>query len=87
MRRLLPVAQGTDPFHGTIEDNLRLGRPDATEADLVAAAALRTPMSSSDALPDEPLNRESASVGAPPSGGQRQRIAIARALLRNTTNE
>ena len=37
-RMIAVVAQDTYLFHGTVEENLRLGRPDATEADLVAAA-------------------------------------------------
>ena len=81
-RMIAVVAQDTYLFHGTVADNLRLGRPDATEADLVDAARAANAHDFIVALPDG-----YASVigerGTRLSGGQRQRIAIARALLRD----
>jgi ATP-binding cassette subfamily C protein CydCD len=76
------VAQDTYLFHGTIEDNLRLGRPDASETDLVAAASAANAHGFIIALPDG-YQTVIGERGARLSGGQRQRIAIARALLRD----
>ena len=76
------VAQDTYLFHGTIEDNLRLGCPDATEAELVAAARAANAHDFIEALPDG-YQTVIGERGARLSGGQRQRIAIARALLRD----
>jgi ATP-binding cassette, subfamily B, bacterial len=76
------VAQDTYLFHGTIEDNLRLGCPDASEAELVAAAHAANAHDFIDALPDG-YQTVIGERGARLSGGQRQRIAIARALLRD----
>jgi thiol reductant ABC exporter CydC subunit len=81
-RMIAVVAQDTYLFHGTIEDNLRLGRPDATEADLVAAARAANAHEFIDGLPDG-YQTVIGERGARLSGGQRQRIAIARALLRD----
>ncbi|MFE0763593.1 ABC transporter ATP-binding protein [Streptomyces smyrnaeus] len=82
MARIAIVFQDVYLFDGTIEDNVRLGRPDATDAEVRAAAAA--------ALLDEVVERLpggwSAHVGeggALLSGGERQRIAIARALLKD----
>jgi thiol reductant ABC exporter CydC subunit len=81
-RMIAVVAQDTYLFHGTIEDNLRLGHPDATEADLVAAARAANAHEFIDALPNG-YQTVIGERGARLSGGQRQRIAIARALLRD----
>jgi ATP-binding cassette subfamily C protein CydCD len=81
-RMIAVVAQDTYLFHGTIEDNLRLGRPHATEADLIAAARAANAHEFIDALPDG-YRTVIGERGARLSGGQRQRIAIARALLRD----
>jgi ABC-type multidrug transport system fused ATPase/permease subunit len=81
-RMIAVVAQDTYLFHGTIEENLRLGRPDASEADLVAAARAANAHEFIEALPDG-YQTVIGERGARLSGGQRQRIAIARALLRD----
>jgi len=80
--RIAVVSQDTWLFHGTVEDNLRMGKPDATADELHAAAR--------DANAEEfivRLPQGYATVvgerGVRLSGGQRQRIAIARALLRD----
>ena len=76
------VAQDTYLFHGTVEENLRLGRPDASDADVEAAAAAANAHDFISALPDG-YQTVIGERGARLSGGQRQRIAIARALLRD----
>jgi ABC-type multidrug transport system fused ATPase/permease subunit len=81
-RMIAVVAQDTYLFHGTIEDNLRLGRPDATDADLAAAARAANAHEFIAALPDG-YQTVIGERGARLSGGQRQRLAIARALLRD----
>ena len=81
-RMIAVVAQDTYLFHGTIEDNLRLGCPDASEAELVAAARAANAHDFIEALPDG-YQTVIGERGARLSGGQRQRIAIARALLRD----
>ena len=81
-RMIAVVAQDTYLFHGSIEDNLRLGCPDASEADLVAVARAANAHDFIEALPDG-YQTVIGERGARLSGGQRQRIAIARALLRD----
>ena len=76
------VAQDTTLFDGTIADNLRLGRHDASDADMVAAATAANIHDFISALPDGYETRI-GERGATLSGGQRQRIAIGRALLRD----
>jgi ATP-binding cassette subfamily C protein CydCD len=76
------VAQDTYLFHGSVEDNLRLGCPDATHDDLVAAAVSANAHDFITALP-QGYQTIIGERGTQLSGGQRQRIAIARALLRD----
>ena len=76
------VAQDAALFHGTIAENLRLGRPDATDAELEAAARAANAHDFIAALPDG-YATVIGERGARLSGGQRQRIAIARAVLRD----
>jgi ATP-binding cassette, subfamily B, bacterial len=79
-RQVAVVLQDTFLFSGTLADNIRYGRPEATDAEVarVAEAALVTEFA--DQLPDG-LDTELADGGTGLSGGQRQRIGIARALL------
>ena len=80
--RIAVVSQDTWLFHGTIEDNIRMGRPGASPEALRAAARaanaeefiLGTPQGYATVVGER---------GVRLSGGQRQRIAIARALLRD----
>jgi len=76
------VAQDTYLFYGTVADNLRVARPDATQAELEAAcrsanahAFIQSLARGYDTLIGE--------RGMRLSGGQRQRLAIARALLKD----
>lgn len=79
-RQFALVAQQPALFRGSVEDNLRYAKPDASQADIEAAARgahahdfiLRLPDGYQTGLGD-------GGVGL--SGGQRQRLAIARALL------
>ncbi len=67
-------------FDSTIRENIRLARPDASQADLDAVAVRARLLDWIESLPlgwDTPVGTHGASV----SGGQRQRIALARALL------
>ncbi|RQR35579.1 MULTISPECIES: ABC transporter ATP-binding protein [unclassified Burkholderia] len=76
------VAQDATLFDGSVADNLRLGRPDASDADMIAAARAANAHDFISALPDGYATRI-GERGLMLSGGQRQRIAIARALLRD----
>jgi len=83
LRRLIAVvSQDTYLFHGTVEDNLRMGRPDASQAELEAAARAANIHEAIAALP-QGYQTVVGERGVRLSGGQRQRIAIARALLRD----
>jgi ABC-type multidrug transport system fused ATPase/permease subunit len=78
---LLP--QETAIFTGTIWENLRYGRPEATDAEVLAVAKAADAHGFITALP-EGYDSELSQRGLSLSGGQRQRIAIARAMLRDT---
>jgi ATP-binding cassette, subfamily B, beta-glucan exporter len=69
-------------FHRSIADNLRVGRPEASEAELLAAARLAE---AHDFILRQPegYNTLVGERGATLSGGERQRLAIARALLKD----
>ena len=78
------VTQDTYLFHGTVADNLRFGKPDATQTELEDAARAANAHEFISRLPQgyETVVGERA---VRLSGGQRQRLAIARALLKNAT--
>ena len=71
-------------FDLSIRDNIRLGSPTATDADVEAAAKAAEIHRFIQALPDG-YDTMVGERGVRLSGGQRQRIAIARALVRNPT--
>ena len=81
-RRIAIVAQDATLFHGTVEANLRLARPDATQAEIEAACRAANAHSFIEALPGG-YQAMIGERGSLLSGGQRQRLAIARALLRD----
>jgi ATP-binding cassette subfamily B protein len=81
-RQIAYVGQDVFLFHGTIRENIALGRPGATEDDIVAAARGAHAHDFIAAFPDG-YETKVGEHGAQLSGGQRQRIAIARALLRD----
>ncbi len=75
------VTQESILFAGTIEYNIRLGRPDATNDEIREAARLSSAARFIDDLPNA-YETQVGERGESLSGGQRQRVAIARALLR-----
>lgn len=74
------VSQRVQLFNASAADNIRLGRPDAPEADLRAAARQALVDDTLSALPDG-YDTVIGEWGASLSGGERQRLALARALL------
>jgi ABC-type multidrug transport system fused ATPase/permease subunit len=76
------VNQDTFLFHGTVEENIRLGNPDASESEVEAAARAANIHDFVLTLP-QGYRTVVGEKGVKLSGGQRQRVAIARALLRN----
>jgi subfamily B ATP-binding cassette protein MsbA len=76
------VTQETILFNDTIRNNIGLGRPGASEADIVAAAKHAH---AHDFISEKPegYNTVIGERGVALSGGQRQRLAIARAILKN----
>ncbi|NZD52662.1 ABC transporter ATP-binding protein [Rhizobium leguminosarum] len=76
------VQQDVYLFAGTVAENLRYGRPDATDAELEAAARAANAHDFIMALPHG-YDTDIGQRGVKLSGGQRQRITIARAFLKN----
>ena len=69
-------------FAGSIRDNIRFARPEATEAEVAEAARAARVSEFADTLPDG-LDTRVGEGGYGLSGGQAQRVAIARAFLKN----
>jgi len=78
--RLGVVLQDDFLFEGTVRENIRFGRPDATEEALEAAVRSAHVAEFADRFPDG-LDTLIGERGVKLSGGQRQRVGIARALL------
>jgi subfamily B ATP-binding cassette protein MsbA len=76
------VLQENILFSGTLEDNLKYGKPDAAREEIIAAATTANAHEFIMKLPDG-YSTVVGERGAQMSGGQRQRIAIARAILKN----
>ena len=74
------VPQNSALFHGTVADNIRYARPQATQADVEEAASIAHAHEFIVALP-EGYQTRLGDGGLGLSGGQKQRLAIARALL------
>ena len=81
-RNIGVVFQDSTMFYRSIADNLRIGKPDATQAELEQAARLAE---AHDFIERQPKGYETlvGERGATLSGGERQRLAIARALLKD----
>ena len=76
------VPQEVMLFGGTIEENIRYGKPDATTAEVAEAARRANALGFINSFPDG-LQTLVGERGVKLSGGQRQRIAIARAILKD----
>jgi ATP-binding cassette subfamily B protein len=76
------VSQETYLFHASVADNLRFAKPDATDAELVAAAKIAQIHDHLQSLPDG-YDTIVGERGYRFSGGEKQRLAIARAVLRD----
>ena len=75
------VPQKAFLFRGTVADNLRYGKADATEEEMWQALEIAQARDFVEAMPDR-LDATIAQGGSSLSGGQRQRMAIARAVIR-----
>jgi len=82
MAQIALVSQEPFLFDTTIADNIRYGRPDASDEDVFEAASAARVDEFVDQLP-EGYRTKVGEFGLRLSGGQRQRITIARALLKN----
>jgi ATP-binding cassette subfamily B protein len=80
LAQIAVVPQETVLFAGTVRDNIRYGRPEASQVEVVAAAKAAQAHEFILALP-EGYDTHVEQRGVNLSGGQKQRIAIARALL------
>lgn len=75
------VMQKSELFSGTVADNIRMGKEDASGEEIRAAAQSAQAAEFIDSLPDG-YDSRIAEKGASLSGGQKQRISIARGLVR-----
>jgi subfamily B ATP-binding cassette protein MsbA len=80
-RRFAYIEQNPVVFNGTIEENIRLGAPDASREEVVSAALAAGLGTFIDTLPNG-YETHVSDQGATLSGGEKQRIAIARAIIR-----
>ena len=76
------VFQDVTLFDNTILENIRIGRKDATDEEVLAAAKLANCDEFAEKLPDK-WNTDIGENGCALSGGERQRISIARAFLKD----
>ena len=76
------IQQDVFIFAGTIRDNIRYGRPDATDAEIIAAAVRAEIHQDIMAMPDG-YDTFVGERGVMLSGGQKQRLSIARVFLKN----
>ncbi len=76
------VPQDPVIFSGSVAENIRFGNPNASDADVMAAAEAARVLEFALGLP-QGLDTELGERGVTLSGGQRQRVAIARAIIRN----
>lgn len=77
------VFQDVTLFNNTILENIRIGRKDATDEEVIAAAKLANCDEFAEKLPEK-WNSMIGENGCELSGGERQRISIARAFLKNS---
>ena len=79
-RQVAVVLQDSFLFNNTVAENLHYGKPDASRAELIAAARAANAHDFIRQLPDG-YNTEVGERGVKLSGGQKQRLALARAIL------
>ncbi|MEE4025172.1 ABC transporter ATP-binding protein [Gordonia sp. PKS22-38] len=82
MGQLSQVFQDVYLFDDSLRENIRIGRPEATDAEIAAAAEIAGVTQIVERLP-EGWNTRVGEAGSALSGGERQRVSIARALLKN----
>ena len=78
-----PVLQDTFLFNGTISENIGYAKPDATQAEIEAAAKAANIHEDIISMPEQ-YETKVGERGLRLSGGQKQRVAIARAILRQS---
>lgn len=76
------VTQDSIMFNGSIADNVRIGKLNATDEEIVAALKIANAFEFVQNLP-QGINTNIGDAGGKLSGGQKQRISIARAVLKN----
>ncbi|MEL4307652.1 ABC transporter ATP-binding protein [Joostella sp. CR20] len=76
------VTQDSILFNDTVANNIRIGKPDATQEEIEAAAKIANAYEFITELPDG-FNTNIGDAGGKLSGGQKQRLSIARAVLKN----
>lgn len=81
MAQLALVFQDVYLFDDTLRENIRLGRPDASEAEIDEAARLAGVTEIADRLPNG-WDTRVGEAGTALSGGERQRVSVARAILK-----
>jgi ABC-type multidrug transport system fused ATPase/permease subunit len=81
-RQFAVVSQRSFIFNDTVKENIRMGKFDATDEQIAAAAVEAGLLEFLEASPDG-FNTQCGERGSKISGGQRQRVAIARAVLKN----
>ncbi|MGB0719057.1 MAG: ABC transporter ATP-binding protein [Bdellovibrionales bacterium] len=81
-RAIAVIPQDTSLFHRTLMENIRYGRLEASDADVIEAARKAHALEFIDKLP-QGFETMVGERGVKLSGGQRQRIAIARAILKD----
>jgi len=82
LARVAVVTQTPFLFRGSIRENIRYGRPGASETEILAAARAAHVDEFASQLPDG-YDTQVGEEGVQLSGGQRQRVTIARAILKN----
>jgi ATP-binding cassette subfamily B protein len=81
-RQIAYVGQDVFLFHGTVRENIAIGKPGATEEEIVAAAKAAHAHEFISSFPGG-YDTEVGERGTALSGGERQRVAIARALVKD----
>lgn len=82
LKNMSMVFQNVYLFHDSIRNNIRFGRPDATEEEVIAAAKAARCHDFIVSLP-QGYDTVVGEGGGTLSGGEKQRISIARAMLKN----